>query len=458
VIVGPPAIGGLPRLVADDSSGVFVAWQDYRNNVYQYDADIFCQRFRPDATPAPGWTSSGTPICTAPNVQTDVQATSDHAGGAWIAWDDQRSEPPNTLHNDDVYLARVRADGSLAPGIPVNGLPIVVAQNTQQLEDLESDPYGNALACWSDTRPGAAGVYLQRVQLDGTLGSGWPVNGLRVSTINDATFKSVVTPDQMGGAFVAFTAYFTGKVYVQHLLANGQVAPGWPPQGLPVTTIPGGANDEDDAAICPDGAGGCIVVWSDWRLGFRAAFAQHFDGLTATAAELALVRAEATPERVRLEWSATGGSVRAAVERRTAIEAWSQVGEVSSDGAGLLRFEDRAVVAGARYAYRLVPAGAEPTSETWVEVPAAVFALRGLVPHPANGTDVHVAFSLPTSGPARIELLDIAGRLIERHDETALEAGEHRLRPFGRAIPPGVYWLRLSQGAHTATARAVVIR
>lgn len=98
------------------------------------------------------------------------------------------------------------------------------------------------------------------------------------------------------------------------------------------------------------------------------------------------------------------------------------------------------------------------SAERWVDVPRAVFALRGAVPNPANGADLHVAFSLPKSGSARIELLDTSGRLIERREEPALQAGEYRLRPFARSVAPGIYWLRLSQDAQSATARAVVIR
>jgi hypothetical protein len=84
--------------------------------------------------------------------------------------------------------------------------------------------------------------------------------------------------------------------------------------------------------------------------------------------------------------------------------------------------------------------------------------LVGFRPNPAR-EHVTVAFSLPTTGPATIEIFDIAGRIVLRRDVGWMGAGDHvlRLGPGFRPAP-GVYTVRLDQGAHSAVARSVFVR
>ena len=70
-----------------------------------------------------------------------------------------------------------------------------------------------------------------------------------------------------------------------------------------------------------------------------------------------------------------------------------------------------------------------------------------------------VAFSLPATGPATIEIFDVAGRSVLRRDVGWMGAGDHVvLLGSGFHPAPGVYMVRLEQGAHTAFARSVVVR
>ena len=89
---------------------------------------------------------------------------------------------------------------------------------------------------------------------------------------------------------------------------------------------------------------------------------------------------------------------------------------------------------------------------------ASGFALAGLRPNPAV-RDLSVAFTLPDASPAKIEVLDIAGRIVLAREVGTLGAGSHTLNlGAGRSFPPGVYLLRLTQGGRTLTARGAVIR
>ena len=60
-------------------------------------------------------------------------------------------------------------------------------------------------------------------------------------------------------------------------------------------------------------------------------------------------------------------------------------------------------------------------------------------------------FSLPTDAPARLDLLDVAGRRIASHE---VDAGQHTLDiGEGQRLAPGLYLVRLTQGANTRTTR-----
>jgi hypothetical protein len=86
------------------------------------------------------------------------------------------------------------------------------------------------------------------------------------------------------------------------------------------------------------------------------------------------------------------------------------------------------------------------------------FSLAGAQPNPGRG-DLQVSLSLPDAAPARIDLWDVAGRLLLTRDVGPLGAGSHLvdLAPTAR-LPAGVYLIRLTRGGRALTARAVVVR
>jgi hypothetical protein len=95
--------------------------------------------------------------------------------------------------------------------------------------------------------------------------------------------------------------------------------------------------------------------------------------------------------------------------------------------------------------------------EAWLEVPmTAALSFAGARPNPSSGTPL-LAFSLPRGGPARLEVIDVAGRRVRDQRWEGLAAGEHRLRLDG-TLAPGVYLLRLSHGGESRVARVNVIR
>jgi parallel beta-helix repeat protein len=90
--------------------------------------------------------------------------------------------------------------------------------------------------------------------------------------------------------------------------------------------------------------------------------------------------------------------------------------------------------------------------------PSGELALSGVQPNPSR-SGFAVAFTLPEDAPARIEVIDLQGRRIVRRELAGLgRTGQVVSLPETRALPPGVYVVRLSQGGRSVTARAVVVR
>jgi hypothetical protein len=208
-----------------------------------------------------------------------------------------------------------------------------------------------------------------------------------------------------------------------------------------------------------------MVVFGGWNgVTFLSdAWALTWGQADPTPVQLALVESQAEPGRVRLVWS-TGGPTgeEAVVQRRTVGGGWAERARVASDGAGRITYEDAGVVAGTRYAYRLILArstGEVTSAETWISVPAAwKLAMAPPAPNPSDGRFT-VAFTLAQPGAARLELLDLRGRQMAARELGGLPAGPHRAAlDAGRDLSPGIYWLRLVSAEGRRGTRVCVVR
>ncbi len=181
----------------------------------------------------------------------------------------------------------------------------------------------------------------------------------------------------------------------------------------------------------------------------------------ATACTVSLVDVQATGERVMLTWT-TSMPLTGTVCRREGSGDWRDLGDVASDGAGRVNYEDSDVVPGARYTYGLryrSSAGTGFSAEADVVVPAVpVFGLHGVRPNPSDGQLV-AWFSVPSRAPVAIELLDAMGRRIRLRRVASPEPGPQSLEITSRgSLPCGMYWVRLTQAGRSAVTKAVVLR
>ena len=180
----------------------------------------------------------------------------------------------------------------------------------------------------------------------------------------------------------------------------------------------------------------------------------------AVPALVSLVSANSRPGRVELAWEASSTLESATVQKCTDGATWEALGAVTQDGSGRLTYVDLDVVSGARYGYRLALPGGAMSDAVWVEVPeAARFALRGMTPNPGPAEAALVAFTLPDAAPARLEVMDIAGRQVFAREVGSLGPGQHFVRVSGGApMTPGIYFVRLTRAGQVLSTKAVTTR
>jgi hypothetical protein len=185
-----------------------------------------------------------------------------------------------------------------------------------------------------------------------------------------------------------------------------------------------------------------------------------------TAVEVSLARRIVEPGHVRLEWLVSSSTARVlAVERSDGAADWHPIAHPSPDGTGLVTLDDRDVRPGERYSYRLLvrdESGDRRLGEVVVVVPAPMtLALHPTRANPTPGP-VRVSFELPNDPalePAHFELLDAAGRRLDRvvYAGAAGRVGELELAG-SRPLPVGVYLVRLTQGERVATTKVAIVR
>jgi len=93
-------------------------------------------------------------------------------------------------------------------------------------------------------------------------------------------------------------------------------------------------------------------------------------------------------------------------------------------------------------------------------VPAgdAGFGIQRVWPNPARAS-FQVMLEVPDATPATLEVMDVAGRLIEKVGIGVGGPARGTVRlGTSHALDPGVYWIRLRQGPLAASQRIIAIR
>ena len=233
-------------LASDGQGGALFGFFDPRNPGIGWTACV--QRLGYAGSPPAGWPAVGIASSNTGNSGGGPLIAPDGTGGAFLIW---------TYLNgmdDDLYAQHVTAAGAISPGWPAAGLGIAAFPGNQDPIQILSDGAGGMTALWHDNRPGAPGVYMQRLLGDGNPAPGWPAGGYYLAL------------DRVSQVYAADSLYF-----LHRLTSSGDDAPGWPANGTLVCTAPFVRNN---AKLTADDAGNVFLSWEDYRnLSYSRVFA-----------------------------------------------------------------------------------------------------------------------------------------------------------------------------------------
>jgi hypothetical protein len=243
-----------PDAASDGAGGAYIVWQDDRLAANGW--DIYAQHVLGSGALDPAWPPDGLPICVLPANQTNAIVIADGAGGAIVAWQDERG---NVDLSPDIYAQRISATGAILWA--ANGKPATMAPGQQSAYVMISDGAGGAIVAWEDRRTGQYDIAAQR--LHGATGNElWLHNGQPICTAAGDQNAPVITTDGAGGAIIAWRDFrgLDTDIYAQRVNPGGITL--WAGNGVPVCTAP---NHQFQVAIVSDGLGGAIAAWGDQR-------------------------------------------------------------------------------------------------------------------------------------------------------------------------------------------------
>jgi predicted lipoprotein with Yx(FWY)xxD motif len=235
-----------PTICSDGAGGAIVAWNDRRSG----ESDIYAQRI--SAGGAVQWAADGVAVCSVTGDQSWSTTVSDGLGGAIVAWEDTPFE------HADIYAQRVNGSGVVQWA--AEGIPVAVADRTQDIPVMIADGAGDFIIAWTDYRSGTdTDVYAQKITTGGT--ALWAVNGVAICGDADSQRAPHLAPDGAGGAFVVWEVYREYyDIYAQRV--NGSGASLWDPRGVAICTFEA---SQWDPRIVPVGGGGAVIAWTDFR-------------------------------------------------------------------------------------------------------------------------------------------------------------------------------------------------
>jgi FlgD Ig-like domain len=253
----------LNDMTPDGFGGALLVWFDGRkiNN----DMDIYSQRIDSDIQSL--WATDGVPVCTTTDDQWRPVICSDGAGGAIVAWEDERNI---SVSYDawDVYAQKINANGDIQWAL--DGIQISQAFGDQTFISIMPDGFGGAYLSWIDYNrllpdDEVGGLVAQRIDTDGN--SLWlPIEGVQVGTRNTGpplNHKMII--DEAGNVIIGWATSPVGhlngiNIYAQKLDPAGVAQ--WTPGGVPVCTA---VETQDHLDLVSDGTGGVVVIWDDRR-------------------------------------------------------------------------------------------------------------------------------------------------------------------------------------------------
>lgn len=390
------------------------------------------QRFLESGTKAPAWPADGVQAFTSFG---DLAALPDGSGGV-VVMAPATSLGPLTSHFDSSgvrYGARRLSDDE------ADVFPYYI--DLAPLPGLLHSGASHYFAVWSGP-PNLAvrNVKVQRVGYNGSLAPGWPEAGM-VAVTPRTIFHVTPLEDRSGGLYLVWYQD-DGLPRATHILADGSFAPGsdangvilFPPGPLrePQEGFGGGLPPYMVADVTPDGR--LLFAWDDLASGNGIRVRWLLPDLTGDPSE---------PDEGRLILP-------------NPQKTWIRAVHAAADGGAYVAWESADGPPGQPVVVEIWMTRLLPTSLVAVAPRVSTLRLSAPRPNPARAA-VALDLTLPDDSPARVELLDVAGRVLR--SRRVEEAGPHLVTFDGLAsLAPGLYFARATSRVGSTAVRVVVSR
>ena len=420
------------------------------------------QRLLPDGSPASGWPFLGKPLCFPPGRRDWAWMRSDGAGGVLLLWQD-RGLANEISH---IYATRFDSIGVTVPDWKLHGTSVCTAPGQRGRFAAIEDSGAGFYAVWVDSRNRDGEIYAVHVGPSGSPELGWVPDGTRIAgSSRERDFFQIpaIVSDEAGGAFVF---WFDGEERLPRTRAlqpTGHTVREYKIFGQRLTpdgTIP----IRVDVSL-----GTPVNVVPEQALRVLSVTIFGSTGFEPTMLDLESVRvggatplpgSEARSSRPRRDVDRDGFVDLEFFIRASEVTRSSTSGEVevlATDGEGYrLRGVDylNAPGSGVR---QIVRVGGEASS---ARVPDGLNAPPRIdyVHSVGRYGLIEAGFRSESNELLRIDLLDVGGRIRGSYRMSPPSTGQLRL-DFGRGgrLSPGVYFLRIRQGGHSAVSRVAIL-
>lgn len=246
-------------IATDGAGGAIASWADLRNDDDNGLVEVYAQRV--DVAGATQWTTNGIAICAGTNNQANLDVfwpkmTADGMGGAIIAWE----EAERTY---GIYAQHVNSLGIVQ--WTTNGIPLCTATGSRFGPLVVSDEAGGAIIAWREERDADFGLFAQRVDASGALQ--WTSDGVTLCTTDRFLYPDDydLCSDDESGAIIAWTDdddphAAEDDIYSQRVTASGTL-----PWGADGVVLCSESDSQSYPDIASDGFGGAAVAWYDRR-------------------------------------------------------------------------------------------------------------------------------------------------------------------------------------------------
>lgn len=198
------ALGNFIPMAPDGTGGAYLGWQ-VDNGVND---NLYIQRV--DGTGNLPWGTDSVRVVDQPLVQDNMQLIADNGGGAYICWDDPRTNV------DNVYIQHVTSTGSFS--FAADGIPVGTTTGQRFTARMIPDGAGGAIVSF---RYNQFGTYAQRISAGGV--RLWGVDGVQMTDNGSVNFPNL-TSDGNNGAILGVLAFTNGnRAALKRILENGEL-------------------------------------------------------------------------------------------------------------------------------------------------------------------------------------------------------------------------------------------